>query len=55
MSLAYNAYLKKVNELENKKHYDIYFESREFLMSNKIKCFKYNHSLEKIVQNQDNF
>ena len=51
MNNAYKAFLSKRKELENRKHHDIFFESREYLMNNKIKCFKYNYCLEKRVQN----
>ena len=55
MENAYQAYLAKMQELENRKHHDIFFESWEYLINNKIKCFKYNYCLEKDVQNQDNY
>ena len=51
----YKAYCTKEKNLDQEKELDNIMQITDNLVLNKVKCFKYNYSLEETVQNFSSF
>ena len=51
----YNAYKSRVDGIAPEEKHEEITRIKYFLMTNKLKCFKYNYAFEEVVQNFNNY